>query len=261
MLSQSDGIRLPLPADPASDTNRLASTRNRRTCSNTRTTRWIGTRGARKLSRRPAARTSPSSCPSAIRPATGATSWRTSPSRTRQTAAVMNELFVNIKLDREERPDVDRVYMTFVQATSGSGGWPMSVWLQPDLKPIAGGTYFPPDDRYGRRGFVSVCRTVDHAWKNDRDKVSRRASASSPASARPRSARSLDLGRFRRGRSRAHRADVLRTAVANAGSGFRSRVGRVRQRAEVPAPGHAGTAGGSRRRPGSARRGGGKPAP
>ncbi len=87
------------------------------------------------------------------------------------TAAVMNELFVNVKVDREERPDVDRVYMTFVQATSGSGGWPMSVWLQPDLKPIAGGTYFPPDDRYGRRGFASVCRTVAHAWNHDREKV------------------------------------------------------------------------------------------
>ncbi len=88
-----------------------------------------------------------------------------------QTAAVMNELFVNVKVDREERPDVDRVYMTFVQATSGSGGWPMSVWLQPDLKPIVGRHVFPPDDRYGRRGFVSVCRTVAHAWHDERDKV------------------------------------------------------------------------------------------
>ncbi len=88
-----------------------------------------------------------------------------------QAAAVMNELFVNIKVDREERPDVDRVYMTFVQATTGSGGWPMSVWLQPDLKPIVGGTYFPPDDRYGKRGFVSVCRTVADAWTNQREKV------------------------------------------------------------------------------------------
>lgn len=87
------------------------------------------------------------------------------------TAAVMNELFVNVKLDREERPDIDRVYMTFVQTTSGSGGWPMSVWLQPDLKPIVGGTYFPPDDRYGRRGFVSVCRTIARAWNDDRAKV------------------------------------------------------------------------------------------
>ena len=87
------------------------------------------------------------------------------------TAAVMNELFINIKVDREERPDVDRVYMTFVQATTGGGGWPMSVWLQPDLKPIVGGTYFPPDDRYGRRGFASVCRTVADAWKNERPKI------------------------------------------------------------------------------------------
>ena len=87
------------------------------------------------------------------------------------TAAVMNDLFINIKVDREERPDVDRVYMTFVQATTGSGGWPMSVWLQPDLKPIVGGTYFPPDDRYGRRGFVSVCQTIVHAWHEDRAKI------------------------------------------------------------------------------------------
>jgi uncharacterized protein YyaL (SSP411 family) len=87
------------------------------------------------------------------------------------TAAVMNELFVNIKLDREERPDIDRVYMTFVQASTGSGGWPMSVWLLPDLKPFFGGTYFPPDDRYGRSGFASVCRAVAHAWKNERSKI------------------------------------------------------------------------------------------
>ncbi len=61
-----------------------------------------------------------------------------------------------IKVDREERPDVDRIYMTFVQATTGSGGWPMSVWLTPELKPFFGGTYFPPDNRYGRPGFASV---------------------------------------------------------------------------------------------------------
>ena len=62
-----------------------------------------------------------------------------------EVAAIMNREFVNIKVDREERPDVDRVYMTFVQATTGSGGWPMSVWLTPDLKPFVGGTYFPPE--------------------------------------------------------------------------------------------------------------------
>jgi uncharacterized protein YyaL (SSP411 family) len=87
------------------------------------------------------------------------------------TAAVMNELFVNIKLDREERPDIDRVYMTFVQASTGSGGWPMSVWLQPDLKPFFGGTYFPPDDRYGRRGFATVCCAVGQAWRQERGRI------------------------------------------------------------------------------------------
>ena len=71
-------------------------------------------------------------------------------------AAVLNEHFVSIKVDREERPDVDRVYMTFVQATTGSGGWPMSVWLTPELKPFYGGTYFPPSSRWGRPGFVEI---------------------------------------------------------------------------------------------------------
>src|SRR3712207_8781938 len=64
-------------------------------------------------------------------------------------AALMNELFVNIKVDREERPDLDDVYMAAVQAMTGSGGWPMSVFLTPSLEPFFGGTYFPPDDRHG----------------------------------------------------------------------------------------------------------------
>ena len=71
-------------------------------------------------------------------------------------ADILNRDFVSIKVDREERPDVDRVYMTFVQATTGSGGWPMSVWLTPDLKPFYGGTYFPPDARWGRPGFPEI---------------------------------------------------------------------------------------------------------
>ncbi len=87
------------------------------------------------------------------------------------TAKLMNEHFVCIKVDREERPDVDKVYMTFVQATTGGGGWPMSVWLTPDLKPFVGGTYFPPDDRHGRPGFVSVLKKLADAWKHDRQKI------------------------------------------------------------------------------------------
>jgi len=86
-------------------------------------------------------------------------------------AAVMNQEFVNIKVDREERPDVDRVYMTFVQATTGGGGWPMSVWLTPDLKPFVGGTYFPREDRYGQPAFKTVLERIAAAWKENHDKI------------------------------------------------------------------------------------------
>ncbi len=88
-----------------------------------------------------------------------------------EVAAIMNREFVNIKVDREERPDVDRVYMTFVQATTGGGGWPMSVWLTSDLKPFVGGTYFPPDDRYGQPGFKKVLERIAAAWKENHDKI------------------------------------------------------------------------------------------
>jgi len=88
-----------------------------------------------------------------------------------EVAAIMNREFVNIKVDREERPDVDRVYMTFVQATTGGGGWPMSVWLTPDLKPFVGGTYFPPDDRYAQPGFKKVLERIASAWKQDHEKI------------------------------------------------------------------------------------------
>ena len=88
-----------------------------------------------------------------------------------EVAAIMNREFVNIKVDREERPDVDRVYMTFVQATTGGGGWPMSVWLTPDLKPFVGGTYFPPEDRYGQPGFKKVLERIATVWKQDHDKL------------------------------------------------------------------------------------------
>ena len=89
-----------------------------------------------------------------------------------EVAAVMNREFVNIKVDREERPDVDRVYMTFVQAMTGGGGWPMSVWLTPDLKPFVGGTYFPPQDRWGQPGFTKVLQRIADAWKQDHEKIS-----------------------------------------------------------------------------------------
>jgi uncharacterized protein len=86
-------------------------------------------------------------------------------------AAVLNRDFVPVKVDREERPDVDRVYMLFVQVFSGSGGWPMSVWLTPELKPFYGGTYFAPDARYGRPGFAAVLKQIAAAWTENRDKI------------------------------------------------------------------------------------------
>ena len=86
-------------------------------------------------------------------------------------ADILNRDFVSIKVDREERPDVDRVYMTFVQATTGSGGWPMSVWLTPDLKPFYGGTYYPPDARWNRPGFSDILREIVRVWQQEREKV------------------------------------------------------------------------------------------
>ncbi|XP_048228171.1 spermatogenesis-associated protein 20 isoform X2 [Ricinus communis] len=84
-------------------------------------------------------------------------------------AKLLNDWFVSIKVDREERPDVDKVYMTFVQALYGGGGWPLSVFLSPDLKPLMGGTYFPPEDNYGRPGFKTLLRKVKDAWDKKRD--------------------------------------------------------------------------------------------
>ncbi len=86
-------------------------------------------------------------------------------------ASVLNANFVPIKVDREERPDLDRVYMLFVQASTGSGGWPMSVWLTPQGKPFFGGTYFPPDARYGRPGFRTILESLARAWKTERQKI------------------------------------------------------------------------------------------
>jgi uncharacterized protein YyaL (SSP411 family) len=83
-------------------------------------------------------------------------------------AEQLNRDFVPIKVDREERPDVDDVYMTAVQTMTGAGGWPMSLFLTPEGKPFYGGTYYPPDDRYGRPGFSSVLTAVADAWENRR---------------------------------------------------------------------------------------------
>lgn len=85
-----------------------------------------------------------------------------------EIAKIMNEHFVNIKVDREERPDVDKIYLTYVQAITGSGGWPMSVWLTPDLKPFMGGTYFPPKSSFGRPGFAEILLKIAELWQRNR---------------------------------------------------------------------------------------------
>jgi uncharacterized protein YyaL (SSP411 family) len=86
-------------------------------------------------------------------------------------AEILNRGYVAIKVDREERPDVDRIYMTFVQATTGGGGWPMSVWLTPELQPFFGGTYFPPENRYGQPGFASLLSQIEDAWRTNRGEI------------------------------------------------------------------------------------------
>ena len=88
-----------------------------------------------------------------------------------EIADLLNRDFVSIKVDREERPDIDRVYMAFVQATTGSGGWPMSVWLTPDLQPFYGGTYYPPQSQWGRPGFREVLAEITRAWREERQQI------------------------------------------------------------------------------------------
>jgi hypothetical protein len=85
-----------------------------------------------------------------------------------EVAKILNEKFVSIKVDREERPDVDAIYMASVQAMGQNGGWPLSAWLTPDLKPWMGGTYYPKEDKFGRPGFKSLLLRLDELWKTKR---------------------------------------------------------------------------------------------
>ena len=93
-----------------------------------------------------------------------------------ELASYLNAHFVSIKVDREERPDVDQIYMSFVQAMTGQGGWPLNVFLTPELKPFYGGTYFPPDGRYGRPSFRQVLQQIEKAWRERPDDVLHSAS-------------------------------------------------------------------------------------
>lgn len=86
-------------------------------------------------------------------------------------ASLMNEIFVSIKVDREERPDVDNIYMTVCQMMTQHGGWPLSVAMTPDKKPFFAGTYFPRESKYGRIGFIDLIKRIDEVWKNDRQRI------------------------------------------------------------------------------------------
>src|ERR1700674_635321 len=92
-----------------------------------------------------------------------------------ETARLMNDTFVNIKVDREERPDIDGIYMQAVQAMTGQGGWPMTMFLLPDGSPFYGGRYFPPDDRHGLPSFRKVLRSVSDAYAYRREGVAQSA--------------------------------------------------------------------------------------
>ena len=94
-----------------------------------------------------------------------------------ETARMMNALFVNVKVDREERPDLDGIYMQAVQAMTGHGGWPMTVFLTPSGEPFYGGTYYPPEDRHGMPSFKRILTSVSDAWTNKRDALVRTTSA------------------------------------------------------------------------------------
>jgi uncharacterized protein YyaL (SSP411 family) len=144
-----------------------------------------------------------------------------------QVAEALNRDFVSIKVDREERPDVDRVYMTFVQATTGSGGWPMSVWLTPDLRPFYGGTYFPPTSRWGRPGFLDILQEISRVWREERGKVL--ASASTIIER---------LERFgaQAGGTEVPGVDVLRAAVQQFWASFDSRRGGFGDAPKFPRP-------------------------
>src|SRR5262245_53459425 len=92
-----------------------------------------------------------------------------------ETASLMNDLFVNVKVDREERPDLDALYMNAVVALTGQGGWPMTVFLTPDGEPFYGGTYFPPEPRHGMPAFRQILEAVARAYRDNHGEVARTA--------------------------------------------------------------------------------------
>src|SRR5438105_1808085 len=144
-----------------------------------------------------------------------------------EIAAILNEHFVSIKVDREERPDLDQIYMAAVQLMTGQGGWPMSMFLTPDLKPFFGGTYFPPENKYGRTGFKTILKALIEAWQNRRGEVN-------------------DVAEQRTGQLQAFgqlspsdgelTPELLRNAATSLARGFDSRYGGFGQAPKFPHP-------------------------
>jgi uncharacterized protein len=140
-------------------------------------------------------------------------------------AAALNERFVNIKVDREERPDLDQIYMAAVQLMTQHGGWPMSVWLTPDLKPFYGGTYFPPDDRHGMPGFLKVILAVAEAWDQRREAAIAQAEEITQ-----------HLGVLHAGSGDAIEASLLNNAIPRLAQAFDARHGGFGARPKFPHP-------------------------
>jgi len=135
-------------------------------------------------------------------------------------ASMMNRLFVNVKVDREERPDVDGIYMQAVQALTGRGGWPMTVFLAPDGRPFFGGTYFPKEDRPGMPGFMRLMEAIDEAWRTRRDELGDQAGKLHDLLAS-----STGFGSVGAAGDGALSSEVLASAVAAVGSQFDPRFG------------------------------------
>ncbi|MDQ3488317.1 MAG: thioredoxin domain-containing protein [Acidobacteriota bacterium] len=143
-------------------------------------------------------------------------------------AEFLNAHFISIKVDREERPDVDRVYMSFVQATTGQGGWPMTVFLTPDLKPFFGGTYFPPSSKWGRPGFIDLLGELARVWREDRARVDEAAAELTER------LRAQTTGA--QSEAEVGEPAALDTAVAQFGGAFDRRLGGFGQAPKFPRP-------------------------
>jgi uncharacterized protein YyaL (SSP411 family) len=144
-----------------------------------------------------------------------------------EIAKILNDHFVSIKVDREERPDLDQIYMASVQMLTGSGGWPMSVFLTPDLQPFTGGTYFPPDDRYGRPGFKRLLLHIAEVWRTRRAEVEEAASQIT--------GHLRDFGRLEKEEGELD-ASLLRQASSGLARAFDSRYGGFGQAPKFPHP-------------------------